>query len=263
MSILTKARKINAIIQNTNGNWHNYDEIATALKEVINANTFILNREGDLLSFSILQQGKNDRMKECQIPQEYNANLLEIHETTTNLGSESEYTAFPVANKELFKNGLTTIIPIIGGGERLGTLILSRIKQRFHNEDLLLAEYGATVVGMEMLHEKSVEKDEEVRGNAVVQLAIGSLSFSELEAIKYIFDEMGSSEGLLVASRVADRAGITRSVVITALRKLESAGVIKTRSLGSRGTYIKLLNDQLLMELDETWGQFFYSKRIY
>ena len=26
---------------------------------------------------------------------------------------------FPVENKELFSNGLTTIVPIIGGGDRL------------------------------------------------------------------------------------------------------------------------------------------------
>ena len=32
---------------------------------------------------------------------------------------------FPVENRELFEHGLTTIVPIVGGGERLGTLILS------------------------------------------------------------------------------------------------------------------------------------------
>ena len=32
---------------------------------------------------------------------------------------ESKYTAFPVENRELFGQGLTTIVPIIGGGQRL------------------------------------------------------------------------------------------------------------------------------------------------
>ena len=54
--------------------------------------------------------------------------------------------------------------------------------------------------------------------------------------------------GLLVASKIADRAGITRSVIVNALRKLESAGVIETRSLGMKGTYIKILNDRLISE---------------
>ncbi|PNB77151.1 GTP-sensing pleiotropic transcriptional regulator CodY, partial [Pseudomonas sp. FW305-BF6] len=129
-----------------------------------------------------------------------------------------------VENKELFAGGLTTIVPIIGGGERLGTLVLARINHEFENDDLILAEYGATVVGMEILREKAEEIEEEARSKAVVQMAISSLSYSELEAIEHIFEELNGYEGLLVASKIADRVGITRSVIVNALRKLESAG---------------------------------------
>ena len=45
---------------------------------------------------------------------------------------------FQVENKELFREGLTTIVPIIGGGERLGTLILSRLQEKFHDDDFIL-----------------------------------------------------------------------------------------------------------------------------
>ncbi len=71
-------------------------------------------------------------------------------------------------------------------------------------------------------------------------------SFSEQEAIDVILEGLGDqSEGLVVASNIADRAKITRSVISNALRKLESAGVIQTRSLGMKGTYIKILNRYL------------------
>ena len=84
---------------------------------------------------------------------------------------------------------------------------------------------------MEILHEKAEEIEEEARSKAVVQMAISSLSYSELEAIEHIFEELNGTEGLLVASKIADRVGITRSVIVNALRKLESAGVIESRSL--------------------------------
>ncbi len=186
-----------------------------------------------------------------QFPEEYTKNLFHITETSPNLDINSEYTAFPIENKDLFKNGLTTIVPIIGGGERLGTLILSRLDKEFHDDDLILAEYGATVVGMEILREKAEEIEEEARSKAVVQMAISSLSYSELEAIEHIFEELDGTEGLLVASKIADRVGITRSVIVNALRKLESAGVIESRSLGMKGTYIKVLNDKFLTELEK------------
>ena len=68
-------------------------------------------------------------------------------------------------------------------------------------------------------------------------------------AIKGIFKELGGEEGFLVASKVADRIGITRSVIVNALRKLESAGVLESRSLGMKGTYIKVKNGNFLAEL--------------
>ena len=82
-------------------------------------------------------------------------------------------------------------------------------------------------------------------------MAISSLSYSELEAIEHIFEELNGNEGLLVASKIADRVGITRSVIVNAFRKFESAGVIESRSLGMKGTYIKVLNDKFLVELEK------------
>lgn len=255
MDLLSKTRKINAMLQKASGKSVNFKEMAETLSEVIETNVFVVSRRGKLLGFSVNQQIENERMKKMledrQFPEEYTNSLFSINETTPNLDMESKYTAFPVENKDLFSNGLTTIVPIIGGGERLGTLILSRLQEQFSDDDLILAEYGATVVGMEILHEKSGEIEEEARSKAVVQMAISSLSYSELEAIEHIFEELNGTEGLLVASKIADRVGITRSVIVNALRKLESAGVIESRSLGMKGTYIKVLNGKFLLELEK------------
>lgn len=255
MDLLTKTRTINKMLQKAAGKPVNFKEMAETLRDVIEANVFVVSRRGKLLGFAIKQSIENDRMKQMledrQFPEDYTKSLFNIQETSSNIDVESEYTAFPVENKSLFNAGLTTIVPIIGGGERLGTLILSRLEEQFHDDDLILAEYGATVVGMEILREKADEIEGEARSKAVVQMAISSLSYSELEAIEHIFEELNGNEGLLVASKIADRVGITRSVIVNALRKLESAGVIESRSLGMKGTYIKVLNDKFLVELEK------------
>ncbi len=259
MNLLEKTRKINAMLQNAAGKPVNFKEMAETLSEVIDSNVYVVSRRGKLLGLGINQQIENARMKKMfedrQFPENYTNALFNIQETSSNLGIDSEYTAFPVENKELFINGLTTIVPIIGGGERLGTLILARLEEQFHDEHLILAEYGATVVGMEILREKAEEIEGEARSKAVVQMAISSLSYSELEAIEHIFEELNGHEGLLVASKIADRVGITRSVIVNALRKLESAGVIESRSLGMKGTYIKVMNDKFLVELEKLKNQ--------
>ena len=69
----------------------------------------------------------------------------------------------------------------------------------------------------------------------------GTLSYSGLEAVEHVFRELNGNEGLLVASKIADRErNYSRSVIVNALRKLESAGIIESRSLGMKGTYIKI-----------------------
>jgi transcriptional pleiotropic repressor len=102
---------------------------------------------------------------------------------------------------------------------------------------------------MEILRATNEEIEEDARKKSIVTMAIGTLSYSEKEAMEHIFNELDGMEGLLVASKIADRVGITRSVIVNALRKFESAGVIESRSLGMKGTHIKILNEKLIDEL--------------
>ncbi|MCD7738257.1 MAG: GTP-sensing pleiotropic transcriptional regulator CodY, partial [Lachnospiraceae bacterium] len=126
-----------------------------------------------------------------------------------------------------------------------------RNEEQYGIDDIILCEYGSTVVGLEMLRAVNEENAEEVRKVNVVKSAINTLSFSEMEAIVHIFDELDGTEGILVASKIADRVGITRSVIVNALRKFESAGIIESRSSGMKGTYIKVLNDVVYSEVAE------------
>ena len=146
----------------------------------------------------------------------------------------------------------TAIInPIEIAGERLGTVFMYRISPEYDIDDIVVSEYGTTVVGLEMMRSVNEENLEENRKIQVVKSAFSTLSYSELEAIIHIFDELDGNEGILVASKIADRVGITRSVIVNALRKFESAGVIESRSSGMKGTYIKVLNDYIFDELKE------------
>jgi biotin operon repressor len=81
--------------------------------------------------------------------------------------------------------------------------------------------------------------------------ALKTLSFSEMKAMRGIFQEpeLESGEGTLVASKIADRLGITRSVIVNAIRKLEAAGVVIAHSLGMKGTRLKVLAPDLRARL--------------
>jgi transcriptional pleiotropic repressor len=250
--LLKKVRKMNWVLQESTTGAFSFNDLCEILSEIMAANVYITSRNGKVLGAHYEDKPSvtaivEDEDKTLRFPENYNDALMGIDETTANLSVSESKKLF---NFDHDKNeNYRTIVPIMGGKKRWGTLILTRVKSAFTAEELVLAEYGATVVGLEIIRQKSIEKEEEERERNVVQMAIGTLSYSEIEAVQQIFAELNAKEGLLVASRIADRFGITRSVIVNALRKLESAGVIETRSLGMKGTHIRILNDKFNEEL--------------
>ena len=247
--VLQKTRKINKTLQTSGGSNVSFDLLAGALGEVLSSNVYVLSSKGKVLGLHLndIEDSsvvEDDITKQKKFPEEYNRNVLKIKDTLENLTGDELLEVFPFEQDRTEKK--TTIVPILGSGQRLGTLVLSRYDHSYEDEDLVIAEYSATVIGLEILRAIGEELEEEMRKKAVVQMAI---SYSELEAVEHIFEELDGKEGLLVASKIADRVGITRSVIVNALRKFESAGVIESRSLGMKGTHIKVLNDKLIEEL--------------
>lgn len=254
--LLEKTRCINKLLQKAAGHPVDFQEMADVLSTNINCNAYIIGRRAKILGYCFVENFSCSTMQDLvdssdRFPEKYNESLLRINETRANFHQKENNCVFHETEECLFCEKVMTIVPVVGGGERLGTLVLAKMDEQFTNEDLILAEYGATVVGMEILRIKAERVEEEARKKAAVQIALGTLSYSELEAIEHIFEELDGEEGLLVASKIADRVGITRSVIVNALRKFESAGVIESKSLGMKGTYIRILNERLLDELQK------------
>lgn len=250
--VLQKTRKINKTLQTSGGSNVSFDLLAGALGEVLNSNVYVISSKGKVLALHLhdVQDSSvivDEMTKQKKFPEEYTKNMLKVTETLENITGDDMLELFPFEHDRVQKK--TIIVPILGSGQRLGTIVISRYNELFTDDDLVIAEYSATVIGLEILRAIGEELEEEMRKKAVVQMAVGTLSYSELEAVEHIFEELDGKEGLLVASKIADRVGITRSVIVNALRKFESAGVIESRSLGMKGTHIKILNDKLMEEL--------------
>ena len=73
----------------------------------------------------------------------------------------------------------------------------------------------------------------------------------DLEDSGYFYSRLQNPTNDIVASKIADNVGITRSVIVNALRKFESAGVIDCKSSGMKETYIKVVNEYVFEELSK------------
>lgn len=255
MNLLSRMRKLNKILQRSGNDSINFEDICRIISEELDCNIYIVSRKGKILGFETALaftpvDDYRSLLSERVFPESYNDILMTNLDTAINIPSTDDR----VLNfeKGIDRNKkITAIFPIVGNRERIGSLLVNKFEEEFNEEDIILCESAATIVGLEILRSKKNEFEDESRKKAIVDLAINTLSFSELEAVEHIFKELEGNEGLLVASKIADKVGITRSVIVNALRKFESAGVIKSRSLGMKGTHITILNDKLLEELNK------------
>lgn len=251
VQLLDKTRKIGKLLHNNNSSKVVFNDICRVMQEILKSNILVISKKGKVLGAS--QSDGIETIRELLehsvggfIDGMLNERFLGVLSTKENVNLET--LGFESTDVKKFQ---AIITPIEIAGERLGTLFIYKCQEQYDIDDIILCEYGTTVVGLEMLRAVNEESAEENRKLAVVKSAIGTLSFSEMEAITHIFDELNGMEGILVASKIADRVGITRSVIVNALRKFESAGVIESRSSGMKGTYIKVLNDVVFDEIKE------------
>lgn len=255
-TLLEKSRALNRILQKIGGNPVDFFEMAKVMHENLECSVFIVGRRGQIVSSAFIENNACTDIDELvkhseRFPESFNQELSNIMETKTNIELDTGRKCIFNLNNEVCScgNNIWAIVPVYGGARRIGTLILGRQDKSFTDEDIVLAEYGAIIVANEVMRMRTERIEEVARKKTSVQIAIATLSYSEKEAIDHIMAELSGNEGLLVASRIADKVGITRSVIVSALRKFESAGVIESRSLGMKGTYIKVLNDYLFDEL--------------
>ncbi len=250
VQLLDKTRKIGKLLHNNNSSKVVFNDICNVLKEILQSNVLVISRKGKVLGvgnrdvIDVLEELFESKVGTF-VDSELNERFLSVLSTKENVNLQT--LGFENPGVESYK---ALISPIDIAGERLGTLFIYKQDKEYEIDDIILCEYGTTVVGLEMLRSVNEESAEEVRKRAVVKSAISTLSQSETEAIVHIFDELRGMEGILVASKIADRIGITRSVIVNAIRKFESAGVIESRSSGMKGTYIKVLNEVLYEEIE-------------
>lgn len=258
VNLLAKTRKITSILQRSVDSLQDelpYNAMTSQLADIIDCNAGIINGQGHFLGLHIKYKTSNERVdsffENLQLPETYVRAALRVYDTEANIPISNELTVFPVEFKDVYPNGVTTLAPIYGGGMRLGSLVIWRHDKDFGEDDLVLVELASTVVGIQLLNLQTENLEETIRKQTAVTMAVNTLSYSEMKAVTAILGELDGLEGRLTASVVADRIGITRSVIVNALRKLESAGIIESRSLGMKGTYLKVLNEGILEKLEE------------
>ena len=248
MSLLEKVHKLQGILKSEG---LKVDELIAGISELLGCNTYLVNLEGVIVCSTLPNGADCSKVgKEALVlKSEFKQRMGFIFQITANLPLEG---CFLHDGSCAAPNTFMTIVPIRNVRTAPGHLLLTKRNQPFSDEELVLAESASLAACIYFYENDSgAGSESDIRQKANAQLVLDSLSFSELKAISNVFNDLNGLEGFLVASKIADRINISRSVIVNAMRKLESAGVVDSRSLGIKGTYIKIKNEHFLQLLKD------------
>ena len=148
VQLLDKTRKINKLLHNNNSSKVVFNDICDVLKDILNSNILVISKKG-----KVLGTGLTDGVEEIRelivdevggfIDPLLNERLLGILSTKENVNLET------LGFVDDVKKYTAIITPIDIAGERLGTLFVYRENRQYDIDDIILSEYGTTVVGLE------------------------------------------------------------------------------------------------------------------
>ncbi len=248
LTLLDRTRKLGRLLHNNTSPKVAFNDLCEVMSESLLSDVLVISKGGKLLGCGLceevvlLKELLSHKVGE-HIDEGLNERFMGILSTQDNVNLMTLGFSMEVAEGGGRYHAVAS--PIYAGGERLGTLFIYKDKGWYDMDDIILAEYAATVVGLELLRSLQSEADQSDRLAKGAKGAMNALTASEKEAIKHILSQLDEEEILLVTTRVAEETGIARSVVVNALRKLESAGVIETHSAGVKGTRLKVLNNTI------------------
>ena len=172
VQLLDKTRKINKLLHNNSSHKVVFNDICLVLGDILNSNILVISKKGKVLG--IKNRVDIPAIKELikdsvggHIDELLNERLLNILSTKENVNLETLGFSFP----EVEKNQ-AIILPIDIAGERLGTLFIYKKGSSYSIDDIILSEYGTTVVGLEMLRSVNEENAEEILWMELISTAV-------------------------------------------------------------------------------------------
>lgn len=222
--------------------------------DIIGCNIYVFDLEGTITAYSIASKFECPytelSLREKRLPSYY-FNLFNSMDDTPLAGQYEKIPVCTYANVKVceFDDRYFSIYPIYLNCKKVAGLLLIRYGTNFSETDNILCEYARAIICLDLFQQKQLEIQQKSLDQAAVKLAVGSLSFSELRSVSAILEQLDGSEGCIFLNKIAEQCFATHSTVSGALKKLEAAGVISTKSQGVKGKYVKITNHNLYEEV--------------
>lgn len=248
VALLDKTRKINKLIHNSTYDDFNIYSILESFEPLVLSDIYLIDISGEVLGdrksaavnrlFELTNLKTGDYIEESLLKR-----LSLISNTKENV--KPEFLGF----QETSFDSYFMIVPVEAFGKKAGYLLIYRNQTAFDIDDIVLAENVAILIAVQIANDNSKLELIERENDDDVRRIITSLSNSELKAAIYVLDSLNGASGIVKVSEISEKTAVTRSVIVNAIKKLDTTGVISSKSCGPKGTFIQINNDILYKEI--------------
>ncbi|MCR5773815.1 MAG: GTP-sensing pleiotropic transcriptional regulator CodY [Lachnospiraceae bacterium] len=241
IELLDRTRRIRALLHDSEESKISFDDICRLMGSIVHSSVCLLSVKGKILGKDdhAIYPGMFSAGKGAFIDESVNDRLLRVLSTRENVRLDT----LGIDDTGVMETEIL-IAPVETGRQRTGTLLFFRRNRNFSVDDIILCEYASTVISLELKRSLGEEEASEERLRSDIDDALSALSMTERQALVYVFERLYGTD-LIVASKISKETGITRSVIVNALKKLESAGILNIRSGGVKGTHVEVLNPEI------------------
>ena len=217
VQLLDKTRKINKLLHNSSSSKVVFNDICQVLMDTLSSNILVLSKKGKVLGISLCP-GVEEITELIEdnvgghVDSLLNERFLGVLSTKENVNLQT------LGFEHVNSNCQGIINPIDIAGERLGTVFMYRNDKPYDIEDIIVSEYGTTVVGLEMMravHEENAEED-----------TIEEKAASAQASIEEVLDEWEKTKH---AAEIAIAAAEQKKLEISKEHALVEAGEIMER----------------------------------
>lgn len=238
MILLDNIRKLKQTLKEVDKDNNVFGEMSKLLQNMISSNVLILNKEGKIMGIS--ESKSFFPIKELLSNTEGSFINSLFNERFMTICSTYDNAYLPnYGFSEKTKNYYSMIAPISFMEERLGTLFIYRPYDVYGIDEISLCEYFLSGICLYFINLKNNEQLNDTAERERISKAINSLSKKELDAMMCLMNFLGEKDQKIKIIDFTEKYGFSRSLLVFALKKFSSAGIIEIKNSGRKGTDIK------------------------
>lgn len=248
-TLIEKIRKLNSIFTQSSVTFMPLNALCQQLCNIIECNIYVFDENAYIFAYSVAEAfscAYTERSLENRVlPGYYMEQFLEKENGVQAMYEPHPQCTFSHVEECQFRDRYYSLYPIYFNFRKVAGMLMIRYGENFSESDNILCEYTRAIISLEMIRQAQDNLQQQSLEIAAAQLAVNFLTFSERKAVKAVLKQLPQDDGTIFLNVVAAQSYSSQSTVTSALKKLEGAGTITTKTQGVKGKYVKITNPHL------------------